>query len=329
MRRREFIKVIAGSVSAWPFAARGQQIEQIRRIGVLLPWAADDQQAQANDAAFLQGMEALGWVVGRNLQIDYRRAEGRLNRLPDLAAELVASRVDVIVAVTALAVLAASRATTTIPIVQAGGGDPVISSHVAESLARPGNVTGLTNQSEDLSSKLLELLLKIVPIASRIAVLYVPDAPVTKPQLSQIQNSARALQVTLDLVAAPQPDAPDSALDALAPANAAGMVVLSATQLTVQLRRIVAFAARLRLPAIYPYRYYVDAGGLMSYGVNRVDSSRQAARFVDRILKGARPADLPIEQPTKFELIINLKTAKTLGLTIPQSLLVAADEVIE
>jgi len=151
MRRRDFIIGIAGSTTAWPLAARGQQTEQIRRIGVLLPWAADDQQAQANDAAFLQGMEALGWVVGRNLQIEYRRAEGRLNRLPDLAAELVASRVDVIVAVTAVAVLAASKATTTIPIVQAGGGDPVISSGVAESLARPGNVTGLTRACPQLS----------------------------------------------------------------------------------------------------------------------------------------------------------------------------------
>jgi putative ABC transport system substrate-binding protein len=282
-----------------------------------------------NEAAFLQGMHDLGWTVGRNLRVDYRRAEGQLDRLPDLAAELVANKVEVIVTTTAVAVLAASRATAAIPIVQAGGGDPVRSSRVAESLARPRNVTGLTNQSEDLSGKLLDLLLKIAPAVSRVAVLYAPDAPVTATQLGQIRSSAAALHVTLDLVPVPSADAPDSALDTLVPASAAGMVVLSGAQLSVQFRRLVTLAAKLRLPAIYPYRYYVDAGGLASYGVDRVDSSRQAARFVDRILKGARPADLPIEQPTKFELVLNLKTAKVLGIEVPPMVLALANEVVE
>jgi putative tryptophan/tyrosine transport system substrate-binding protein len=239
-------------------------------------------------------------------------------------------KVDVIVAGSAVATVAAASATTSIPIVQSGGGDPVRSSLVAESLARPhGNVTGLTNQSEDLSGKLLDLLLKMVPNASRVAVLFAPDAPVTQPQLSRIADSARPLQVTLYPIPFPRADAPDSAFDALAPENVAGLVVLSGALIGVQTKRIVAIAAKLRLPAIYPYRSFVDAGGLMSYGVNPNDPSRQAARFVDRILRGARPADLPIEQPTKFELVINLKTARALGLEVPAQLLALSDEAIE
>jgi putative ABC transport system substrate-binding protein len=214
--------------------------------------------------------------------------------------------------------------------VQAGGGDPVRSSGLAESLARPSsNVTGLTNQSEDLTAKLLQLLLTMVPIVSHVGVLFVAGAPVTEPQLASIQKAAAALQVILHSVAIAQADMLEGAFATLAHENVGGLVVLSGALLSTQTSRVVEFAARARLPAIYPYRYYADDGGLMADGVNVPNLFRQSVRFVDRILKGARPGDLPIEQPTTFELVINRKTATALGLQIPDKLLALADEVIE
>jgi putative tryptophan/tyrosine transport system substrate-binding protein len=236
----------------------------------------------------------------------------------------------VIVVGTGVATLAATKATASIPIVQAGGSDPVRSSGVAESLARPSsNVTGLTNQSEDLSGKLLQLLMTIVPSVSHVAVLYAAGARVTEPQLASIQKAAATLQVILHPVAIAQADMLEVAFATLTHENVGGLVVLSAALFATQVSRIVDLAAGARLPAIYPYRYYASAGGLMAYGVNFPNIFRQSARFVDRILKGAQPGDLPIEQPTKFEFAINLQTARTLAIDVPPSLLAIADEVIE
>jgi putative ABC transport system substrate-binding protein len=220
--------------------------------------------------------------------------------------------------------------TSSLPIVQAGGADPVRSSGVAESLAKPkGNVTGLTNQSEDLTGKLLELLLTINPRASRVGVIFAQDGPVTELSLAAIKHAASVLAVTLHSVGLSDANSFDQAVLALPREGVGGIVVLSGARLQNLSRQIVTRIADIALPAVYPYRYYVADGGLMSYGVSQRENHRQAARFVDRILKGARPADLPIEQPTKFELIINLKTAKTQGLEIPPILLARADEVIE
>jgi putative ABC transport system substrate-binding protein len=328
MHRREFITLLGTSAAAWPLAARAQQ-GAIRRIGILLPGVPNN--AAGFLPTFRQALGALGHVEGRSYVLDIRAAEEQLDRLPALAAELVERKVDVIVAPSAVATLAASRATTTIPIVQAGGGDPVRSSGTADSLARPGgNVTGLTHQSEDLSGKLLELLLKMVPTVSRVGVLFVPDAPVTPLQLRQIQDAGPASRVAIVPVGVSGAAALDSAFATLARENVGGLVVLSAAAFGGSVgRRIIELAAVARLPTIYPYRISVANGGLISYGVKANESFRHAARLVDRILKGARTADLPIEQPTRFELVINLKTARALGLDIPDKLLALADEVIE
>jgi putative ABC transport system substrate-binding protein len=327
MRRREFIAGL-GSAAAWPVVARAQQPNRVARIGVLLVPEVDAMAGSL--AAFRQGLIALGHTEGRTFILDVRSAEGHPDRLPALAAELVEHKVDVILSSSAVATLAASRATATIPIVQAGGGDPVRSSRLAASLAQPRrNVTGLTNQSEDLSGKLLELLLLIIPAATRIGVLLVPGAPVTEPQLRLIKDAARLLGVSLHVGAVPDAAALDDAFAILARENIEGLVVFSGAVLSLQRRRIVELAAQARVPTIYPYKYWVDEGGLISYGRIANDTFGPAARSVDRILKGARASDLPIEQPTKFELVINLKTAKALGLTIPETLLATADEVIQ
>jgi putative ABC transport system substrate-binding protein len=329
MKRREFITLLGG-VAAWPGMANAQQPSNpsIRRIGVLVPSARDVSYAE-NLTGLRRGLSELGYVEGSNFILEMRWADGRIDRLPGLATELVDAKVDVIVASSAVAVLAAARATASIPIVQASGADP-IRSGLAGSLSRPGsNVTGVTNQSEDLSAKLLELLLMIIPKASRIGVLFVAGAPVTAAQLSQIQHAARAIPIATEPVEAADPAAFDLAFAKFAEANVAGLVVLSSAFFAAHSRSIVELAGRAGLPTIYPYRHFVLDGGLMAYGTNLVEQWRQSARFVDRILKGARAADLPIEQPTKFELLINLKTAKALGLDVPTTLLARADEVIE
>jgi putative tryptophan/tyrosine transport system substrate-binding protein len=327
--RREFITLLGGAVAAWPLAARAQQPERMRRIGLLMngsPGSTMDELL----AGFRQGMQDLGHIEGRSFALEVRYANGDPAQMPTLAADLVDHKVDVIVVGTAAAALAVLGTTSSLPIVQAGGADPVRSSGVAQSLANPkGNVTGLSNQSEDLTGKLLELLLTINPRASRVGVIFAQAGPVTELSLAAIKHAASVLAVTLHSVAVSDANSLEQAVLALSREGVGGIVVLSGARLQNLSRQIVTRIAEIALPAVYPYRYYVADGGLMSYGVSQRENHRKAARFVDRILKGARPADLPIEQPTKFELVINLKTAKALGLDVPPTLLARADEVIE
>ena len=315
--------------SAWPVAASAQQAAKIARIGYLATNLAAGPHLRE---AFLQGLRDLGYVEGRNVVIEYRDAEGKLERLPALAAELVALKVDVIVAASTLAALAAKQATRTLPIVFAAAGDPVASGLVT-SLARPGgNVTGLSILAPELVGKCLELLKQAVPGVSRVAVLWQPGAlgeRTEKDMLKEAEVAARALGVRLQFVEARGPADFDRAFSDMTRARAGALTVLASVMFFSERRRLVDLAAKNRLPAVYPLREFVDAGGLMSYGPNVADLFRRAATYVDKILKGAKPADLPVEQPTKFELVINLKTAKALGLTIPPSLLARADEVIE
>jgi ABC-type uncharacterized transport system substrate-binding protein len=328
MERRSFISTLAGSLLA-PLAAEGQQAAKVSRIGWL---AANLASGPHLIEAFRQGLRDLGYVEGRNVVIEYRDAEGKLERLPALAAELVALKVDVILAGSTPAALAAKQATRTLPIVAAALADPVASGLVT-SLARPGgNVTGLTGFGPELVGKCLELLTQAVPGVSRVAVLWQPGVigeRTEKDMLKGADVAGRALGVRLQFVEARGPADIDSAFSDMTRARAGALTVLSSAMFFLERRRLVDLAAKNRLPAVYTSREFVDAGGLMAYGANAADWFRRAATYVDKILKGAKPADLPVEQPTKFELIINLKTAKTLGLTIPQSVLGRADELIQ
>jgi putative ABC transport system substrate-binding protein len=328
--RREFIGTLAGSLLAAPLAAEAQQAAKIARIGYLATNLAGLPHLHE---AFRQGLRDLGYVEGRNVVIEYRDAEGKLERLPALAAELVALKVDVIVAAAGtLPALAAKQATKTLPIVFIGVGDPVTSGLVT-SLARPGgNVTGLSSLSPELVGKWLELLKQAAPGVSRVAFLWQPGAvgeQTGKDILKEAEVAARALGVQLQVVEARGPADIDRAFSDVTRARAGALTVLSTPMFSSKRRRLVDLAAKNRLPALFSFREYVDAGGLMSYGPNLADLFRRAATYVDKILKGAKPGDLPVEQPTKFELVINLKTAKALGLTIPQSVLGRADEVIQ
>jgi putative tryptophan/tyrosine transport system substrate-binding protein len=329
MERRRFIEVIAGGIVAAPLAAEAQPAGSVARIGYL---ALNRAAAPHRLEAFLQGLRDLGYVEGRNVVIEYRDAEGKSERLPALAAELVALKVDVIVAPGTLAALAAKQATKSIPIVFPAAGDPVTDGLVT-SLARPGgNVTGLSNLTPELVGKCLEQLTQAVPGISRVAVLWQPGGfaeRTEKDTLKGAEVAARALGVRLQFVEARGSADFDRAFSDMTKARAGALTVLPIAMLTNERRRLVDLAAKNRLPAIYPWREFADAGGLMSYGPDLADSFRRAATYVDRILKGTKPGDLPVEQPTKFDLVINLKTAKALGLTIPPSLLQRADEVIQ
>ena len=283
-------------------------------------------------AAFLQGLRDLGYVEGRNVVIEYRSAEGEIERLPALAAELIALKVDVIVAPTTLGALAAKQATRTIPIVFAGAADPVTDGLVS-SLARPGgNVTGLSNLAPELIGKCLEQLKQAVPGVSQVAVLWQPDAAgehTDQDMLQGAEAAARALGVRLQFVKAHGSADFDRAFLDVTRARAGALAVWGGAIFNSERRRLVDLSAKHRLPTVYPSRDFVDGGGLMAYGANLADLFRRAATYVDKILKGTKPGDLPVEQPTKFELVINLKTAKALGLTIPSSLLARADQIIE
>jgi putative ABC transport system substrate-binding protein len=328
VQRRDFL-IAAGAFLATPFAAEAQQPAKIARIGFL---AVDLAGNPRGPEAFRQGLRDLGYVEGRNVVIEYRDAEGKFERLPALAAELVALKVDVIYAPTVLASLAAKQATRTLPIVLSGVADPVTDGLVT-SLARPGgNVTGLSNLAPELVGKRLELLKHAVPEVSRVGVLWQPGGGgerTDKDMLKAVEVAARALGVRLQFVEARGPADLDRAFSDMTKARADALLVLPYIMFFYERRRLVDLAAKNRLPAMYSSRQYVDDGGLMAYGANLVDLSRRAATYVDKILKGAKPGDLPVEQPTKFELVINLKTAKGLGLTIPQSVLTRADEVIQ
>jgi putative ABC transport system substrate-binding protein len=325
--RRRFLGTLASGLLAAPLATEAQPAGKVTRIGVLEPTSMASNAANLD--AFRQGLRELGYVEGRNYIIEYRSADGRGERFPDLAAELVRLKVDVILTRGTPAVIAAKNATRTIPVVMAASGDPVLSGVVA-SLARPGgNVTGLSAIVDEVSGKRLELLRELVPGVSRIAGLLNMSNPIDALQWKEIEIAASSLRVQLQLLDVRKPGDFGRAFDA-AIKQRAGALVVGVDALTwANHRTIVDLAAKQRLPAIYAGREFVDAGGLMGYGVSYPHLYRHAASFVDKILKGAKPADLPVEQPTKFELVINLKTAKTLGLTIPQSLLQRADEVIE
>ena|SRR5262245_60220071 len=320
--------VLVGLFSS--FAADGQEVAKVARIGYLGTNLAAGRHMQE---AFLQGLRDLGYVEGRNLVIEYRDAEGQLDRLPALAADLVALRVDVVVAPTIVAALAAKQATRTLPIVFALVADPV-GGGLVTSLARPGgNVTGVSNLSSDLFGKRLELLKQAVPGVSRVAVLWQPrtaDQRVQNDQLREAEVAAPMLGMRLQFVEARTPADLDKALSDMTKARPGALTLLGDSNLFfAERRRLVELVARHRLPAVYTAQEFVAVGGLMSYSVSFPDLSRRSAVYVDKILKGARPQDLPVEQPTKFELVINLKTARTLGLTIPPSLLARADQVIE
>jgi len=327
--RREFIGSLTGGLLAAPLAAEAQR-ERTIRIGWLSPGSTVTHGSFLD--AFRQRLRELGYVEGRDLAIESRWAEGKLERLPALAAELVALKVDVIAAGGTLAALAAKQATRTLPIVFANAGDPV-GSGLVTSLARPGgNVTGLSMLAQELVGKRLELLTQAVPGVSRVAILRQPGGlgeRTEKDMLKEAEVAARALGVRPQFVEARGPADFDRAFSDMTRARAGALTVLPSAMFNTERRRLVDLAAKNRLPAVYPWREFVDAGGLMAYGSDLADLFRRAATYVDKILRGAKPADLPVEQPTKFELVINLKTAKALGLTIPQSLLGRADEVIQ
>jgi putative tryptophan/tyrosine transport system substrate-binding protein len=327
IQRRDLL-ITAGAVLAAP-CADAQQAAKIARLGFL----ANSPTALAHlREAFLQGLRDLGYVEGRNFTIEYRYAEGQLERFPGLAAELVALKVEVIVAPPTPAAQAAKQATKIIPIVFAGVGDPVTSGLVT-SLARPGgNVTGLSGLSPELVGKCLELLKQALPGVRRVAVLWHPGGPSERSEkgmLKEAEGAARALGMQLQIVEARGAAEFDRAFYDMTIARADALTVLPSNIFNNERRRLADLATRNRLPTVYQFREYVDAGGLMAYGANLADLNRRAATYVDKILKGAKPADMPVEQPTKFELVINLKTAKALGITIPQSVLLRADEVIE
>jgi putative ABC transport system substrate-binding protein len=326
MRRREFISLF-GAAAMRPLAARAQQLERIRRIGVLMNVAADDAEGQARIAAFLQALQQLGWSDGRNVRIDYRWAAGDTGRFHRYAEELLALVPDVILASATPSVQALQQATRTVPIVFAIVADPVGAGFV-DSLARPGgNVTGFTPFEYGMSGKWLELIKELAPRVTRVAVLR--DLTIGLGQLGAIQSVAPSLGIELRPVNVRDADEIERSIAAFAQGSNGALIVTASTSAIIHRELITTLAARNKLPAVYYTRYWVAGGGLMSYGPDFRDQFRRAAGYVDRMLKGEKPADLPVQQPTKYELVINLKTAKALGLTVPDSLLARADEVIE
>jgi putative tryptophan/tyrosine transport system substrate-binding protein len=326
--RRAFIGSLAIGLLAAPLAAGAQQRAAVARIGWLSQGSPTDP-ATGSREAFRQGMRELGYVEGQNIVFEERWAEGKAERLPSLAAELVGRKVDVIVAGGTLAPLAAMRATKTIPIVLGAAGAPVETGLVS-SLAKPGgNVTGLSNLSADLTAKRLQLLKEVVPGVTRVAVLWNAANPVAAVVMRETEAAARRLGLPVQSLEVRGPDDFEKALPAAMSGGAGALFVIDDPLVFTARLRIGDFAVRNRLPMTAFYRPFAEAGGLMSFGANLADLFHRAAIYVDKILRGAKPGDLPIEQPTKFELVINLKTAKALGLTIPQSLLQRADQVIE
>jgi putative tryptophan/tyrosine transport system substrate-binding protein len=327
MRRRDFITLV-GSAAAMPLVARAQQPNStIRRIGILIPESM--LAARGLLEAFRQGLKEMGWVEGQNIAFEYRSADGKGDALPKIAAELAQSRLDAILAEGTTAIQAAKDATQSIPIVMATSNDPVASGLITTLNQPGGNVTGLSLQSSQLAGKRLQLLTEIVPKLARLVVLSNPTNPSHALAVQEMRAAAQSFGVGLGVVEASAPDKFDSALATVAAARADCLVVLPDAVFFGQHRQIVARTAASHLPALFPEKEVVEAGGLMAYGPSVPASFRRAAAYVDKILRGAKPADLPVEQPTTFEFAINLKTAKALGLAVPQTLLVAADEVVE
>jgi putative tryptophan/tyrosine transport system substrate-binding protein len=326
MKRRELITLLGGAAVAWPLAVRAQQPAKVPRVGFLFygsPGPAPEVDA------FRQGLRELGYVEGQNITVEYRYARGRVAQLPELAAELVRLDPDVIVTPTTPASVAAKQATSTIPIVIAGVADTVGAGLVADIVRPGGNITGFTSISAELGGKRLELLKGVVPTASRVAVLYNPADRSNVLVLTELQEAAPALGLTLQPLEVREPDQFEAAFAAMTRERANALFGVPGVLTFEHRKTVVDLAAKSRIPTMWGHRQFVDVGGLMSYAVNFYDQCRRAASYVDLILKGAKPGDLPVQQPTKFEFIINLKTAKALGLTMPPTLLALADEVIE
>jgi putative ABC transport system substrate-binding protein len=329
MRRRDFIKSIGGAAAAWPLPARAQQGERVPRIGVLINLAADDPESGARLAAFVKGLQELSWADGRNVRIETRWGGADADRVRRYAAELVALAPDVILASGGSTVGPLQQATRTVPIVFVNVTDPVGAGFVA-SLARPrGNATGFMQFEYNLSGKWLELLKQIAPGVTRAAVLRDPAITAGVGQFAIIQSVAPSVGVEVSVINMRDAGEIERAVTAFARTPNSGLIVTASALAIVHRELIIALAARHKLPAVYYRRYFVTSGGLISYGYDVVQQYRGAASYVDRILKGEKPADLPVQAPTKYELVLNLKTAKALGLTVPDELIAAADEVIE
>jgi putative tryptophan/tyrosine transport system substrate-binding protein len=329
MRRRDFITAVAASTLAWPLAAGAQQREKMRRVGVLMTLAADDPEGLARVTAFAQRLQELGWREGRDVRIDYRWAAADAASSHRQAQELLTLAPDVIIAVATPNVVALQQATRTVPIVFVGVTDPV-GAGLVESLAHPGgNTTGFGIFEYSISGKWLELLREIAPRVKRVAVIRDPLLTSGTAQLGAIQSVAHSLGAELIPVGARSADEIERGLSTFAREPNGGVIVTASPLAAVHRNLIITLAARHRLPAVYPFPYFATSGGLISYGPDLVDQCRRAASYVDRILNGEKPAELPVQHPTKYDLVINLKTAKSLGLDVPQSLLARADEVIE
>jgi ABC-type uncharacterized transport system substrate-binding protein len=328
VKRREFITLLGGA-AAWPLAVHAQQPSGMRRIGVLSPLAAADPQSQARLVAFVQGLQQFGWTDGRNVRIDTRWGAGDADLIRKYAAELVAHAPDAILTTGSVTLPPLLEATRAVPIVFAQVPDPVGAGFV-ESLARPGgNITGFTSFEYGMSAKWLELLKQIVPVVSRVAVIRDPAISAGTGQFGALQAVAGSFGVVVSPVNVREPSEIERAIAAFAQQPNGGLIVTGSGLASFHRNLIVSLAARHKLPAVYWERFMVDVGGLMSYGADGIEQYRQAAGYVDRILKGEKPGDLPVQAPTKYELVINLKTAKALGIEVPPTLLARADEVIE
>ena len=329
MKRREFITLIGGAAAGWPLAARAQQPVRMRRIGMLLPNTPAIVSRNPRIKAFLQGLGELNWIEGQNVAIEWRFAEGQFQRLAALATDLVTIKVDVIVTAAAPAARAAKEATSTIPVVILDPGDPV-GTGLVRSLARPGgNITGVTSIAPDLAAKRLALLKETVPGVTRVVVLFNAAIPPAEIAITELQVAAQTLGLHIQSVAVQGPMGFEKAFATITNERANGLVVLPDPLTFSHQEPITNFALANKIPALFGAKEFVAVGGLMSYGPNYAEMFRRGAYYVDRILKGANPADLPVEQPTRFELVINLKTAKALGIAVPPTLLARTNEVIE
>ena len=332
MRRCDFITLFTGAVAGWPLAARAQQPDRMRRIGILMMTGnpQDDPESRTRIAALRQGLDKFGWTADRNIQLDYRWARGDAERAQSLAKELIALQPDVIVAHTTTACIALKRETSTIPVVFVNVVDP-IGSGLVVSLARPGgNFTGLIHFEPGMAGKWLEMLKEVAPSVARVAILFSPKTlPSHGVYERAVEAAAPSFAITTITAPVNDPAEIERAIDALGRLPSGGLIVLPDVTTVVHRGLIIALAVRNRLPAVYPFGFFARDGGLMSYGVDTDDRFRQSAYFIDRIFNGAKPADLPVQMPTKFELIINLKTARTLDLQVPPTLLATANELIE
>jgi putative tryptophan/tyrosine transport system substrate-binding protein len=329
MKRREFITLLGGAATAWPLVVRAQQREQVRQLGILTGFAERDPESQQWIAALKQGLDKFGWTAGRNLKFNIHYSDGDLSRLPGLAAELVANAPDVVVVHGSPAMSAMREATKTIPIVFVMVADPVGAGFVT-SLSRPkGNITGFLNIEPTIGGKWLELLREVAPGTARAAVLNDPSNAATPAFLREIEAAAPSMRIDALVAAVRDAASIAKAIESFASKPNGGLIVLPSSVLAANREQIIALAARFRLPAVYPFRYYVAEGALLSYGVDPVDLYRRAAVYLDRILRGEQTGDLPVQAPTKFEMAINLKTAKALGIDVPATVLASADEVIE